>query len=129
MRAQADPITPLIDVLFTVVIALAVFVKPDQPEQVEVPTVADSPGAESASDSTPMPLVEVDREGMLRLDGQPVEMNQLVSRIPKAQPGKHQRVRFRAGRDCLYQDVFNARHQLTQLSIDVIEVGEIDRPE
>ena len=129
MRHQADPITPLIDVLFTVLIALAVFVKPDQPDQVEVPTVSASPGAASASDSDPVPLVELDHDGTLRVNGQPIARHELAAAIPETSAGKQRRIRFRAGRDCLYQDVFNVRHLLTQRGIDVVEVGETDRAE
>ena len=126
MRVQSDPLTPLIDVLFTVLIALAVFVNPEEPEQVKVPTLSEASGTESvANDSTPLPLIEVASDGSVQFDGKPVEIGSLSSCLPAPSQGQRRKVQFRAHPECLYQVVFSTRDRITQQGIDVIEIGEI----
>lgn len=116
---NSEPLTPLLDVLFTVLIALAMFVKPATPEV----SLAGAPtSARGNSDSRPTLNLVLKSDGSLTLDDQTTVRSGLVTKLKATAAQQKAAIKLRADRQCLHADVTDLINELVDAQLDVIEV-------
>lgn len=130
-RKGADPMLVLMDCSLSCMFAMALFIRPQAAETIEVP-VSLSPisAAASAPSTEARPVVRIDALGAVTLNGHPTEIDavaEAVQQVVSLQEGTDSNVtvRMEAHRQAEYGRIFALREQLQRAGFDVIEVGQV----
>ena len=128
-ETKSEPLTPLLDVLFTVLMAVAMFVKTSANETV---IVSNAPPGDSASQPTTdakRPQLCLSKDGTLTLNGAVVSRDVLVNRIKAANVDRARpTVELRADRECLHHEVTELINELVAGKIHTLEVRRAPTP-
>ena len=131
-RAGLDPLFALMDCSMSLMFAMALFVRPQTAETIEVP-VSKSPASASASapNQETRPIVQVDATGAVTFNGQPTALEAVadaVRQVVSSQDGMTSNItiRMEAHRQAEYGRVFAVREQLQRAGFDLVEIGQVD---
>lgn len=130
-RAGLDPLFALMDCSMSLMFAMALFVRPHAAETIEVPVSRRAESqAPSTSPSETRPVVQVEADGAVKVNGQPASVEtvavavQAVVATQKDTPS-HVRVRLEGHRHVEYGRLSDVREQLQIANFDVNEIVQV----
>ena len=123
--AKSEPLTPLIDVLFILMMALAMNVKAESPDLVVLPSggTGESPRQLTPTESKSLPTVVVLGDGKLTLNGQEIAASTLVARVSKLVDPVKRSVLLKIGKSALHQSLLDTQARLTAAGLNVLRVA------
>ena len=132
-RPGVEPTFVLTDVSFSLMFAMAMFVKSSDGETIEVPLMA--PPAVPANASAPSPdvrpVVKIDMNGVATINGQETSDEALVEFVrqlmPSSPAGSASKVtiRLEGHQKVEYGRLFAVRDLLQRAGFDILEVGKV----